>query len=156
MKRHLGLSKTPVASPRPRSATQQVSVYSHETPNSSYSETDFLKKQLAEVQAQVATLGQTPSQKRLSGCSEKAELNTLRKVVEELRTQVATMKASMAQIPMTQRSQTCDDKLLNCKLRVLLKGVIATISERLLVPEFSRLRICLRQTQVEVLKGPNQ
>lgn len=97
MKKYLGLSKAPNTYPRPRAATQQVSAYSHETPNADTSETDLIKKQLAEVQAQVANLGQTTGHKRPSGSSEKVELSTLRKVVEDLRTQVTTLKASMAQ-----------------------------------------------------------
>lgn len=97
MKKYLGLSKAPNTYPRPRATTQQVSAYSHETPNADTSETDLIKKQLAEVQAQVANLGQTTGHKRPSGSSEKVELSTLRKVVEDLRTQVTTLKASMAQ-----------------------------------------------------------
>lgn len=97
MKKHLGLPKTPVGYPKPRAATQQVSVYSHETPNASSSETDSLRKQLSEAQAQLATLGRNSDQKRQSGCSEKTEFDALKKVVEELRAQIAAMQVSMTQ-----------------------------------------------------------
>lgn len=97
MKKHLGLSRNPVTYQKTRVATQQVSICSQKAQNSVAFETDLLKKQIAEVQAQVATLGQSQGQKRPSGRSEKTELHTLRKEVEELRTQMANMKASVDQ-----------------------------------------------------------
>lgn len=74
-----------------------MSLYSHEARNTVASETDLLKKHIAEVQAQVATLGKPPVQKCQSKRSKKEELSTLKKVVEDLRTQVAAMKVSNAQ-----------------------------------------------------------
>lgn len=97
MKKHIGLPKPPVTPPKPQAATPQVSLYSHEAPDTVASETYLLKRQISEVQAQVATLGKPPGQKRLSGQSENKELSTLRKAVEELRTQVAAMKMFVAQ-----------------------------------------------------------
>ncbi|KAG1925816.1 interleukin-1 receptor accessory protein-like 1-A [Pimephales promelas] len=97
MKKHFGLSKTPVVYSKPRAATQQMSVYSCDTLDVSTSETDSLRKQLAEAQAQLVTLGRNSDQKRQSGCSEKTEFDALRKVVEELRAQIAAMRVSMTQ-----------------------------------------------------------
>lgn len=91
MKKHLGLSKPSASYPKPRAVTK-VSLYSHKA-----YEINLLKKQIAEVQAQVATLGNPPGQKRQSRQSENEELSTLRKAVEDLRTQVAAMKVSVAQ-----------------------------------------------------------
>lgn len=116
MRNYLGLSKAPNTYPRPRAATQQVSAYSHETPNSGASETDLIKKQLAEVQAQVANLGQTTGHKQPSGSSEKMELSTLRRVVEDLRTQVTTLKASMAQE--VRRENSDDSEIVKLRQQV--------------------------------------
>lgn len=66
-------------------------------PSSDGSETSLLKKQVAEIQAQVTTLKQSPDRKNPKSHSEKAELTALKKMVEELCTQVAAVKASVTQ-----------------------------------------------------------
>ncbi len=104
MKKHLGLPKPPVTHPKPQAATPQVSLYSHEAPDTVASEIDLLKRQIAEVQAQVATLGKPPGPKHRSGQTENEELGTLRKAVEDLRTQVAAMKIFVAQ------EEKCDNR----------------------------------------------
>ncbi|XP_026086508.1 zinc finger CCHC domain-containing protein 12-like [Carassius auratus] len=94
MRKHLGMTKPHNAYPKSRSASNQVSVCSCDAPSSDSFE---LKKQVAEIQAQVTALKQSPDQKCQKSHSEKAELTALKKMVEELCTQVAAVKASVTQ-----------------------------------------------------------
>lgn len=98
MRKHLGMTKPHNAYPKSRAVSNQLSACSCEVPNfDNNSETSLLKKQVAEIQAQVTALKQSPDQKSLKNHSEKTELTALKKTVEELCTQVAAVKASVTQ-----------------------------------------------------------
>lgn len=56
MKRHLGISKNTVAFPKLRTVPQPALAYSQEIASSVVARTDSLKKQIAEIQAQVAAV----------------------------------------------------------------------------------------------------
>ncbi len=119
MKKHLGLPKPPVTHLKPRAAVPQVTLYSHKAPDTVASETDLLKRQIAEVQAQAATLGKPPGQKRRSGQSENEELSTLKKAVKDLLTQVAAMKMSVAQEKCDNTDNSEVAKIPGCALQPL-------------------------------------
>lgn len=97
LRKHLGMTKPPNTYQKSRAVSNQVSACSCNVPSSDGSETSLLKKQVAEIQAQVTTLKQSPDRKNLKSHSEKAELTALKKMVEELCTQVAAVKASVTQ-----------------------------------------------------------
>lgn len=97
MRKHLATTKPQNAYPKSRAVSNNVSACPCDVPNSDSSESSLLKKQIAEIQAQVTALKQSPDQKRTKSHSENAELTALKKTVEELCTQVALMKASVTQ-----------------------------------------------------------
>lgn len=77
MRKHLGMTKPHNAYLKSQAVSNQVSVCSCDVPNSDSSETSLLKKQIAEIQAQVTALKQSPDQKSPKSHSEKAELTAL-------------------------------------------------------------------------------
>lgn len=97
MRKHFGMTKPANVYPKTRAISNQVSACACDVSSPYSSEAGSLKKQVAEIQAQVATLKQSPDKKSIKGQSERAELVALKRTVEDLCVQVAAVKASVAE-----------------------------------------------------------
>ncbi len=92
MKKHLGLIKqTPVA-PKLRAAAQQLAACSCATPEKDITETEVLKKQLGEIQAQVAVMQTASPRKVKFDRPDTTEIDTLKKQIVDIQAQVAGMR----------------------------------------------------------------
>lgn len=92
MKRHLGLNRQALVAPKPRAAAQQLIACSCTAPERDITETEVLKKQLGEIQAQVAVMKTTSPRKAQHDHPEAAEISTLKKQIVDIQAQVADMR----------------------------------------------------------------
>lgn len=92
MKKHLGLNKPSPAVPKFRAAAQQLTACSCATPEKEVTETEILKKQLSEIQAQVAVMQTATPRKVKVSCPDTTEISTLKKQIADVQAQVADMK----------------------------------------------------------------
>ncbi|KAK0155978.1 Paraneoplastic antigen Ma1 [Merluccius polli] len=91
MKKHLGLHKPSPAVPKFRAAAQQLAAYSCATPEEEVTDTDILKKQLNEIQAQVAVMQTaTPRESTPSSESSSTITCTLKRLLHDSSTQQAS------------------------------------------------------------------
>ncbi|KAL1274975.1 hypothetical protein QQF64_027789 [Cirrhinus molitorella] len=91
------MTKPSNACPKTRAVSNQVLTCSCDVSSPDSTEAGSLKKQVAEIQVEVAALKQSPDKKGTKSQSEKAELTALKKMVEDLCVQVAAVKASVTE-----------------------------------------------------------
>ncbi|KAE8287194.1 Retrovirus-related Pol polyprotein from transposon opus Protease [Larimichthys crocea] len=87
MKKHLGLHKSNPAAPKLRVASQQLAACSCAIPEIEVTETEVLKRQLSEIQAQVAVLQTTTPHKVKANCPDTTEINTLKRQIADIQAQ---------------------------------------------------------------------
>lgn len=112
MRQHLGLQKQSAPVPKLRTA-------SHDETN----ESELLKKQINETQAQIAAMQTTPS-KTKHPSSESSELNTLKRQLAEIQAQVADMRTAAHGTP-NENSEAAEIKILKQQLAKLQAQVNA-------------------------------
>lgn len=92
MKKHLGLHKPSPAVPKFRAASQQLAAYSCAPPEKEVTDTDVLKKQLNEIQAQVAVMQTATQRKAKVNCPDTTEISTLKRQITDIQAQVADVR----------------------------------------------------------------
>ncbi|XP_028279901.1 uncharacterized protein LOC114447698 [Parambassis ranga] len=92
MKRHLGLHKQNPTALKLRAASQQLAACSCAAPEKEVTETESLKKQLNEVQTQVAAIQTAALRKAKANCPDVTEINTLKRHIADIQVQVADMR----------------------------------------------------------------
>ncbi len=90
MRNHFGLNKQSIA-PKLRTATHQMSAYSHDAVGGAAEEVDTMRAQISELHAQVAAIQTSTYQKCQPECP-KNDVKQLRKELRELQAQVEAMK----------------------------------------------------------------
>lgn len=98
MKKHLGLHKSSPAAPKLRATAQQLAAYSCATSEKEVTETEVLKKQLNEIQAQVAVLQTTTPRKTKANCPDTTEIDTLKRQIADIRAQVTDMRKATQEV----------------------------------------------------------
>lgn len=89
MRKHLGLHKQSSNVPKLRTAAHRLTACSCAAPEGEISETELLKKQIDEMQAQVAVMQTTTPRKTKPNCSDAAVLTQ----IADIQAQAANMKA---------------------------------------------------------------
>ena len=95
MKEHLGLHKPNPAVPKFRAAAQQLFAYSCATPEEEVTDTDVFKKQLNEIQAQVAVMQTATPRKAKVNCPDPTEIGTLKRQIADIQAQLAGMREAI-------------------------------------------------------------
>ena len=106
MKKHLGLHKPSPAVPKFRAASQQLAAYSCATPEKEVTDTDVLKKQLNEIQAQVAVMQTTTPRGAKVNCPDTTEISTLKRQITDIQAQVADMRKATQEAKSNQLEAT--------------------------------------------------
>lgn len=139
MKKHLGLHKQSPPVPKPRAAAQQLASCSCATPEREATETEVLKKQLDEIQAQVAVMQTTAPRKDKVSCSDTTELTTLRRQIADIQAQITDMRKA-AHRPKSDHLEMKEIKALRHQLALLQEQVTPPQAQSYQIssPEFSR------------------
>lgn len=118
MKKHLGLQKQSLAAPKVRATAQQLAACSCATPEKEVTETEVLKKQLDEIQAQVAVMQTASPHKAKVNRPDTTEINTLKRQIVDIQTQVADMRKATYK-PKSDHLEETEIKTLKHQLAVL-------------------------------------
>lgn len=94
MRKHLGLHKQSSNVPQVRTAVHCLTACSCAAPEGESTETELLKKQINEIQAQVAVMQTTTPRKAKPNCSETAEISTLKRQIADIQAQADIKTAS--------------------------------------------------------------
>ena len=86
---------TSQAVPKFRAAAQQLSAYSCATPEEEVTDTDVFKKQLNEIQAQVAVMQTATPRKAKVNCPDPTEIGTLKRQIADIQAQLAGMREAI-------------------------------------------------------------
>lgn len=132
MKRHLGLNRQALA-PKPRAAAQQLIACSCTTPERDITETEVLKKQLGEIQAQVAVMQTTSPRKAKHDRPEATEISTLKKQIVDIQAQVADMRKTTNR-PKTNHAEETEAETLKRQLALLQAQVTPSQAQSHMTP----------------------
>ncbi|KAI3370775.1 hypothetical protein L3Q82_007311 [Scortum barcoo] len=116
MKKHLGLYKPPA--PKLRATAQQLAACSCATPEKEVTETEVLKKQLDEIQAQVAVMQTATPRKAKVNCPDTTEISTLKRQIADIQAQVVDMRKATHK-PKSDHLEAAEIKALKHQLVLL-------------------------------------
>lgn len=139
MKKHLGLHKLSPAVLKIRAAAQQLAACSCATPERDATDAEVLKKQLNEIQAQVAAMQTATTRKAKVNCPDTTEIGSLKRQIADVQAQVADMKKA-AHVTKSGQQEATEIKALKHQL-ALLQAQVASAQvqgQQILSPAFSR------------------
>lgn len=92
MTQHLGLYKQSPATPKMRATTQQLTACNFPTIETEITEAESLRRQIDQMQAQIAVMQTTTPCKAKSKHSEDTEMNILKRQIADVKAQIADMR----------------------------------------------------------------
>ncbi len=99
MRSHFGMTKQGLTSSKSRAAVHQLSAHSHDAISGAATETNSMRKQISEIQAQLASMQPLTHQKCQPTCSKAIDVTSLKNELTELRAQVQSMEAVSRKVP---------------------------------------------------------
>lgn len=94
MRKHLGLHKQSSSAAKVRTVSHRITACTCAAPEEETTETGWLKKQMDEIQAQVAVMQTTTPHKTKSNSSGAAEIKALKQQLDDIQGQVTNMKTA--------------------------------------------------------------
>lgn len=149
MKQHLGLDKQSPAAMKLKSAAQQLSACSCATYEKEPTETECLKKQLNEIQAQVAVMQTSTPCKAKGKRPDTTELQALKKQVAGVQAQIADMRTATHEVN-SGSLESAEVKALKHQLAILQAQVNSPQAQNQQIP----LNACAKEFAMRVQQKP--